>query len=99
MRYLTARKRAEGKGASHTGTEHHWHMTVTAVALAFMVPTWVYIFGKALGQSQEQVVAIFARPFPARPQDGDHLRLFPVRRDPCHGAVCPVENRDLRFLK
>ena len=65
MRYLTARKRAEGKGASHTGTEHHWHMTVTAVALAFMVPTWIYIFGSALGQTQEQVVAIFARPFPA----------------------------------
>lgn len=65
MRYLTARKRAEGKGASHTGTEHHWHMTVSAVALAFMVPSWLYIFGKALGQSQEVVVATFGRPFPA----------------------------------
>ena len=39
MRYLTARKRAEGKGASGTGTEHHWSMTVTAVVLAFMVPS------------------------------------------------------------
>lgn len=65
MRYLTARKRAEGKGAAHTGTEHHWSMTVSAVALAFMVPTWLYIFGSALGQPQEAVVAIFARPFPA----------------------------------
>ncbi|MBM3615590.1 MAG: succinate dehydrogenase [Alphaproteobacteria bacterium] len=65
MRYLTARKRAEGKGAAHTGTEHHWSMTVSAVALAFMVPTWLYIFGSALGQLQEAVVAIFARPFPA----------------------------------
>ena len=37
MRYLTARKRAEGKGASHTGTEHHWYMTVSSVALAFLV--------------------------------------------------------------
>ncbi len=52
MRYLTARKRATGKGASGTGTEHHWQMTLSAVALAFMVPTWVYIFGSALGQDQ-----------------------------------------------
>jgi succinate dehydrogenase / fumarate reductase membrane anchor subunit len=65
MRYLTARKRAEGKGASHTGTDHHWHMTVSSVALAFMVPTWLYIFGSALGGTQEEVVASFARPFPA----------------------------------
>ncbi|GAB1479968.1 succinate dehydrogenase, hydrophobic membrane anchor protein [Paracoccaceae bacterium] len=65
MRYLTARKRAEGKGASHTGTEHHWQMTVSAVALAFLVPSWLYVFGKSLGQSQEVVVATFARPFPA----------------------------------
>ena len=65
MRYLTARKRAEGKGASHTGTEHHWQMTVSAVALAFLLPSWHYVFGKALGQSQEVVVATFARPFPA----------------------------------
>ena len=65
MRYLTARKRAEGKGASHTGTEHHWHMTVSAVALAFLVPTWLYIFGHALGQPYEAVRATFARPFPA----------------------------------
>ena len=65
MRYLTARKRAEGKGASHTGTEHHWQMTVSAVALAFLVPSWLYVFGKALGQSQDVVVATFARPFPA----------------------------------
>lgn len=65
MRYLTDRKRAEGKGSAHTGTQHHWYMTVSAVGLAFMVPTWLYIFGSALGGTQEQVVATFARPFPA----------------------------------
>ena len=65
MRYLTARKRAEGNGASHTGTEHHWSMTLSSVALAFMVPTWLYIFGSALGVAQDEVVATFARPFPA----------------------------------
>ncbi len=65
MRYLTARKRAIGKGASHTGTAHHWSMTLSAVALAFMVPTWVYIVGHALGQDYAAVRATFARPFPS----------------------------------
>ena len=65
MRYLTDRKRAEGKGASHTGAEHHWSMQMSAVALAFLVPTWIYIFGHALGQSHDAVLATFARPFPA----------------------------------
>ena len=63
MRYLTARKRAEGKGASHAGTHHHWHMQLSAVALAFMVPTWVYLFGSALGGTLEEVRAAFAHPF------------------------------------
>ncbi len=65
MRYLTDRKRAVGLGASHTGTAHHWSMTVSSVALAVMVPTWLYIFGSALGASRADVLATFARPFPA----------------------------------
>ncbi|MDF1619168.1 succinate dehydrogenase, hydrophobic membrane anchor protein [Pseudothioclava nitratireducens] len=65
MRYLTARKRAEGKGASGTGTEHHWYMTMSAVGLAFLVPVFVYIFGKTLGQGHEAVIETFSRPFPA----------------------------------
>jgi succinate dehydrogenase / fumarate reductase membrane anchor subunit len=65
MRYLTARKRAEGKGASGTGTEHHWKMSVSAVALAFMIPTFVVIVGRAIGQSHDAVLAIFANPFVA----------------------------------
>lgn len=65
MRYLTARKRAEGKGASHTGTEHHWHMQLSAVGLAFIVPTFIYVFGTALGGSHADVLATFARPVPA----------------------------------
>ncbi|WP_137699679.1 succinate dehydrogenase, hydrophobic membrane anchor protein [Marimonas lutisalis] len=65
MRYLTARKRAEGKGASHTGTEHHWYMTVSAVGLAFLIPTFIFIVGGALGGTREEVLAAFARPFPA----------------------------------
>ena len=65
MRYLTDRKRAVGKGSAHTGAEHHWAMTVSAVALACMVPTWLYIFGHAIGGTRAEVVATFARPFPA----------------------------------
>ena len=49
MRYLTDRKRAEGRGASGRGTEHHWYMQATAVVLAFMVPWFMYFFGVALG--------------------------------------------------
>lgn len=65
MRYLTARKRAEGKGASHTGTDHHWYMTASSVALAFLVPTFLFVFGRTLGQPLEGVIATFSRPFPA----------------------------------
>ena len=65
MRYLTARKRAEGRGAAGTGTEHHWSMTVSAVGLAFLVPVWLYIFGSALGGTRAEVLETFARPFPA----------------------------------
>ena len=65
MRYLTDRKRAVGKGSAHSGTEHHWAMTMSAVALAFMVPTWLWIFGRALGGTRAEVMATFDRPFPA----------------------------------
>ncbi|MCX7670745.1 MAG: succinate dehydrogenase, hydrophobic membrane anchor protein [Anaerolineae bacterium] len=65
MRYLTDRKRAVGKGASGTGTAAHWSMTVSAVALALLVPVWMIVFGRALGQDHATVVATFARPFPA----------------------------------
>lgn len=65
MRFITDRKRAIGKGASGTGTEHHWYMQVSAVGLALLVPAFVYVFGSALGGTREEVLATFARPFPA----------------------------------
>ncbi|OOY11739.1 succinate dehydrogenase [Thioclava marina] len=65
MRYLTDRKRAVGKGASGTGTEHHWWMSASAVALAFMIPTWLFIVGTTLGADQQTVISTFASPFPA----------------------------------
>ena len=65
MRYLTDRKRAVGRGAAHTGTEHHWSMQVSSVALAFMIPAWLYVFGHALGGTRAEVLATFAQPFAA----------------------------------
>ncbi len=65
MAFLTDRKRAEGFGASHTGTQHHWFMTVSAVALLILMPLFIFIVGRALGSGYESVIATFSRPFPA----------------------------------
>jgi succinate dehydrogenase / fumarate reductase membrane anchor subunit len=89
MRYLTDRKRAVGKGASHTGTAHHWYMTVSAVGLAFMMPAWLYIFGTTLGQGRDEVLATFARPFPAILTG---LVLFVGMRHFAKGATTMIED-------
>lgn len=65
MAFLTDRKRATGLGAAKTGTEHHWLMTVSAVALIILVPLFIFTFGWALGQPYEEVIAYYQRPFPA----------------------------------
>lgn len=65
MRYLTDRKRAEGKGAAGTGTEHHWSMTVSAVGLALIVPTFLFYAGRALGAGHAAVLETFSQPLPA----------------------------------
>ncbi|WP_420341765.1 succinate dehydrogenase, hydrophobic membrane anchor protein [Paenirhodobacter sp.] len=65
MRYLTDRQRAEGKGAAHTGTAHHWFMSVSAVALVILVPIFLFVFGRTLGAPQEAVIATFSNPFVA----------------------------------
>ncbi len=65
MHYLTARKRAEGLGSAKSGTEHFWHMQISSVALAVLVPLFIFTFGSILGGTHAEVVAYFARPFPA----------------------------------
>lgn len=65
MHYLTDRKRATGLGASHSGTHHYWSMQVSAVALAVLVPLFIFTFGRILGAPYAEVTAYFARPFPA----------------------------------
>jgi succinate dehydrogenase / fumarate reductase membrane anchor subunit len=65
MRYLTDRKRAEGKGSAHAGAHHHWAMTVSSVALLVMLPIWIIVFGRALGGSRGEVMDAFGNPFTA----------------------------------
>ncbi|RKF16010.1 succinate dehydrogenase, hydrophobic membrane anchor protein [Roseovarius spongiae] len=62
MRFITPRKLAKGRGAAGSGTEHHWYMTMSAVGLALIVPTFLYIFGSTLGGTREEVLATFSHP-------------------------------------
>ena len=65
MAFLTDRKRADGLGSAKTGTEHHWQMMVTSVALLILTPLFIFTFGSVLGSSYEEVIAYYQRPFPA----------------------------------
>jgi len=65
MAFLTDRKRANGLGSAKTGTEHHWQMMVSSVALLFLIPLFVFTFGWILGSPYEEVIAYYQRPFPA----------------------------------
>jgi succinate dehydrogenase / fumarate reductase membrane anchor subunit len=65
MAFLTDRKRAVGWGAAKTGTEHHWAMKKSSVALLILVPLFIFTFGAALGGTYEEVLAYYSRPFPA----------------------------------
>ncbi|MBD9525937.1 MULTISPECIES: succinate dehydrogenase, hydrophobic membrane anchor protein [Paracoccus] len=65
MRYITPRKSAQGLGSAHEGTQHHWAMTVTAVALLILTPLFMITIARAIGLPRELVLAYFARPFPA----------------------------------
>lgn len=65
MPYMTHRKRALGLGSAKSGTEHFWRMIVSSVALAILVPLFVFTLGPVLGARREEVAALFSRPFPA----------------------------------
>ena len=65
MSYLTARKRAEGQGSAREGTMRHWAMTKSSVGLLILTPFFLFTFGGILGAPHEEVLAYFARPFPA----------------------------------
>ncbi len=65
MAFMTDRKRAVGLGSAKSGTEHFWNQTKSAVALLILVPLFVFTFGPMLGAPHDEVLAYFARPFPA----------------------------------
>ena len=67
MRYITPRKAAMGLGAAgpSTGTQHHWTMTVTSVALVVLTPAFVLVIGRAVGLTREGVLVYFSQPYPA----------------------------------
>ena len=65
MAYLTDRKRASGLGSAKSGTQHHWHMMISSVALVPLVIAFIFTFGSILGQPYEEVVAYYQRPLPA----------------------------------
>lgn len=64
MAYLTDRKRAVGLGSGRKGTEHHWQMMASSMAMVVMVPLFVVTFGLGLGGTYEEVLAYFSRPLP-----------------------------------
>ncbi|MBE3636684.1 succinate dehydrogenase, hydrophobic membrane anchor protein [Mangrovicoccus algicola] len=65
MKYMTDRKRAQGLGSARGGTQHHWHMMVSSIALVIVLPVFIITFGIGLGGSHEEVMAYYSRPFPA----------------------------------
>lgn len=89
MRYLTDRKRAEGKGASRTGTEHHWYMQASAVGLAFLVPVFVYCIGHALTLPYGEAWAFLMRPHVAILLG---LAIFVGMRHAALGAIMMIED-------
>ncbi|MCL4109795.1 UNVERIFIED_CONTAM: hypothetical protein GTU68_018522 [Idotea baltica] len=52
-------------GSAKEGTHHFWSMTVSSVALAILLPVFIFTFGPMLGEPHADVVDYFARPFPA----------------------------------
>ena len=63
--HLTNRKRAEGLGSAKRGTEHYWGMIQSSVGLLILVPLFIFTFGPILGESFEEVIVYYSRPFPA----------------------------------
>lgn len=65
MAFLTDRKRAAGLGSAREGTHHHISMMVSSAALIILMPLFLLTFGRALGSGYDDVLAYYARPFPA----------------------------------
>lgn len=62
LKYSTDRKRAQGLGSGRQGTQHHWKMLLSSIAMLFAVPVLVITFGGALGRDHTGVVDYFSHP-------------------------------------
>ena len=89
MRYLTDRKRAEGRGSAHSGTEHHWYMQASGVGLAFLVPWFVYFIGRALRLPYGDAWYLLMQPYVSIPLA---LTIFLGMRHFAKGATMMIED-------
>lgn len=63
--FRTPRARVSGLGSARTGTGHFWEQRITAVALVFLAPLFIFTFARHLGAPYEEVRAAYAKPFNA----------------------------------
>ncbi len=63
--FRTSRARVRGLGAAGEGTHHFWQQRLTAVAMIPLTVLFVVPFARALGQSHDYVLALYANPWQA----------------------------------
>ena len=62
MRYITDRKRAAGLGSARSGTKHFWEQRISAVALLFLTPLFLFPLAYNIGGSHAEVTEAYAHP-------------------------------------
>ncbi|MEM1375348.1 MAG: succinate dehydrogenase [Pseudomonadota bacterium] len=65
QRFLTDRKRATGLGSGRAGTEHHWQMLMSSLAVVIAAPVFFILFAVGLQRTYAEVLAWFGNPFVA----------------------------------
>jgi len=64
-KFLTPAKAARGLGSAKTGTSHHIRQRVTALALIFLVPWFIFSVINAIQGGQAAAAEWVAQPLPA----------------------------------
>ncbi|MCH2077946.1 MAG: succinate dehydrogenase [Rhodobacteraceae bacterium] len=62
QRYLTDRKRAVGLGSGRAGTEHHWKMMVSSMAIVVAAPVFFILFALGYQLPYAEATAYFGHP-------------------------------------
>ena len=50
---------------SRSLVNHHFEMKITSIALFFLIPLFIFIFGSVVGEDHDTVVEYLSMPFPA----------------------------------